>query len=172
MYILSLYKDCLTAYQFVTEHQFGMFILPAFELFLLFLCFYVYLEPLNSYHFLPVWRNHVCHHYVLFNSLHESWYDEPPIHHWLHIILFKTKSTEITQVSIGLCAILKDFSLRSPLIQGHGNFGSIDADPPAAMRYTECRLEVNFCIIMYCALPLWIILPIWVQFYDSMLLSI
>ncbi|KAL6493801.1 hypothetical protein OROGR_031710 [Orobanche gracilis] len=34
-----------------------------------------------------------------------------------------------------------DFSLRSPLIRGHGNFGSIDADPPAAMRYTECRLE-------------------------------
>ena len=26
-------------------------------------------------------------------------------------------------------------------IQGHGNFGSVDNDPPAAMRYTECRLE-------------------------------
>ncbi|KAJ8438317.1 hypothetical protein Cgig2_013365 [Carnegiea gigantea] len=38
----------------------------------------------------------------------------------------------------------EDFSLRNPLIQGHGNFGSIDADPPAAMRYTECRLEVDF----------------------------
>ncbi|KAG8501825.1 hypothetical protein CXB51_004700 [Gossypium anomalum] len=38
----------------------------------------------------------------------------------------------------------QDFSLRFPLIQGHGNFGSIDADPPAAMRYTECRLEVDF----------------------------
>ncbi|XP_004499748.1 DNA gyrase subunit A, chloroplastic/mitochondrial isoform X1 [Cicer arietinum] len=35
----------------------------------------------------------------------------------------------------------QDFSLRSPLVNGHGNFGSIDADPPAAMRYTECRLE-------------------------------
>ncbi|KAI3987481.1 hypothetical protein MKX01_017179, partial [Papaver californicum] len=32
-------------------------------------------------------------------------------------------------------------SLCDPLIQGHGNFGSVDADPPAAMRYTECRLE-------------------------------
>ncbi|PPS10889.1 hypothetical protein GOBAR_AA09745 [Gossypium barbadense] len=39
----------------------------------------------------------------------------------------------------------QDFSLRFPLIQGHGNFGSIDADPPAAMRYTECRLE-DMCI--------------------------
>lgn len=33
--------------------------------------------------------------------------------------------------------------MRCPLIRGHGNFGSIDADPPAAMRYTECRLEVG-----------------------------
>lgn len=31
--------------------------------------------------------------------------------------------------------------MRSPLIAGHGNFGSVDNDPPAAMRYTECRLE-------------------------------
>lgn len=38
--------------------------------------------------------------------------------------------------------IFQDFSLRYPLIQGHGNFGSIDADPAAAMRYTESRLEV------------------------------
>ncbi|RWR90322.1 DNA gyrase subunit A, chloroplastic/mitochondrial isoform X1 [Cinnamomum micranthum f. kanehirae] len=40
-----------------------------------------------------------------------------------------------------LVRMAQDFSLRFPLIQGHGNFGSIDADPPAAMRYTECRLE-------------------------------
>lgn len=31
--------------------------------------------------------------------------------------------------------------MRSPLINGHGNFGSVDNDPPAAMRYTECRLH-------------------------------
>ncbi|CAI9102730.1 OLC1v1001048C1 [Oldenlandia corymbosa var. corymbosa] len=40
-----------------------------------------------------------------------------------------------------LVRMAQDFSLRNPLIRGHGNFGSIDADPPAAMRYTECRLE-------------------------------
>src|SRR5437763_13488576 len=34
----------------------------------------------------------------------------------------------------------QDFSLRYPLIDGQGNFGSVDGDPPAAMRYTECRL--------------------------------
>ena len=35
----------------------------------------------------------------------------------------------------------QDFSLRYPLIDPQGNFGSIDGDPPAAMRYTECRLS-------------------------------
>ena len=35
----------------------------------------------------------------------------------------------------------QDFSLRYPLIDGQGNFGSIDGDPPAAMRYTEVRLS-------------------------------
>lgn len=39
-----------------------------------------------------------------------------------------------------LVRMAQDFSLRSPLINGHGNFGSLDADPPAAMRYTECKL--------------------------------
>ncbi|MBK0711723.1 hypothetical protein GZ049_28465, partial [Klebsiella pneumoniae] len=34
----------------------------------------------------------------------------------------------------------QDFSLRVPLIDGQGNFGSIDGDPPAAYRYTEARL--------------------------------
>ena len=34
----------------------------------------------------------------------------------------------------------QDFSLRYPLIDGHGNFGSIDGDAPAAYRYTEARL--------------------------------
>ena len=37
----------------------------------------------------------------------------------------------------------QDFSLRDPLINGHGNFGSVDNDPPAAMRYTECKLKVR-----------------------------
>ncbi len=35
----------------------------------------------------------------------------------------------------------QDFSLRYPLVDGQGNFGSIDGDPPAAMRYTEARLQ-------------------------------
>ncbi|MFT5240940.1 MAG: DNA gyrase subunit A, partial [Kiritimatiellia bacterium] len=35
----------------------------------------------------------------------------------------------------------QEFSLRYPLVEGQGNFGSIDGDPPAAMRYTEIRME-------------------------------
>ena len=40
-----------------------------------------------------------------------------------------------------LVRLAQDFSLRHPLVDGHGNFGSIDGDPPAAYRYTEARLE-------------------------------
>ncbi|MFN7256051.1 MAG: DNA topoisomerase (ATP-hydrolyzing) subunit A [Microcystis sp.] len=39
-----------------------------------------------------------------------------------------------------LVRMVQDFSSRYPLLSGHGNFGSIDNDPPAAMRYTETRL--------------------------------
>ena len=40
-----------------------------------------------------------------------------------------------------LARMAQDFSLRYPLVQGQGNFGSLDSDPPAAQRYTECRLS-------------------------------
>ncbi len=46
-----------------------------------------------------------------------------------------------TAVYDALVRMAQDFSMRNPLINGHGNFGSIDNDPPAAMRYTECRLQ-------------------------------
>ena len=39
-----------------------------------------------------------------------------------------------------LVRMAQNFSLRYPLVDGQGNFGSVDDDPPAAMRYTECRL--------------------------------
>lgn len=40
-----------------------------------------------------------------------------------------------------LVRMAQDFSMSTTLVDGHGNFGSLDADPPAAMRYTECRLR-------------------------------
>jgi DNA gyrase subunit A len=39
-----------------------------------------------------------------------------------------------------LVRLAQPFSMRYPLVDGQGNFGSLDDDPPAAMRYTECRL--------------------------------
>jgi DNA gyrase subunit A len=40
-----------------------------------------------------------------------------------------------------LVRLAQDFSMRAPLIDGHGNFGSVDGDPPAAYRYTEARMS-------------------------------
>ena len=40
-----------------------------------------------------------------------------------------------------LVRLAQDFNMRAPLVDGQGNFGSIDGDPPAAMRYTEARLK-------------------------------
>ncbi len=46
-----------------------------------------------------------------------------------------------TAIYDAMVRMAQDFSLRYPLVEGHGNFGSIDGDSPAAMRYTEVRLQ-------------------------------
>ena len=46
-----------------------------------------------------------------------------------------------TAVYDAMVRMVQDFSLRYPLINGHGNFGSVDGDNPAAMRYTECKMH-------------------------------
>ena len=40
-----------------------------------------------------------------------------------------------------LVRMAQDFAMRAPLVDGQGNFGSVDGDPPAAMRYTEVRMS-------------------------------
>ncbi len=45
-----------------------------------------------------------------------------------------------TAVYDALVRLAQDFTIRYPLVDGHGNFGSVDGDPPAAQRYTEARL--------------------------------
>src|SRR5258707_2243707 len=45
-----------------------------------------------------------------------------------------------TAVYDAMARMAQDFSMRYPLVDGQGNFGSIDGDSPAAMRYTEARL--------------------------------
>ena len=46
-----------------------------------------------------------------------------------------------SSVYMALVRLAQDFAIRYPLIEGHGNFGSVDGDPPAAYRYTEARLS-------------------------------
>ncbi len=46
-----------------------------------------------------------------------------------------------TPVYDALVRLVQNFNMRYPLIEGQGNFGSVDGDPPAAYRYTECRLD-------------------------------
>ena len=46
-----------------------------------------------------------------------------------------------TAVYDAMVRLAQDFSMRYMLVDGHGNFGSVDGDPPAAYRYTEARLS-------------------------------
>ncbi len=45
-----------------------------------------------------------------------------------------------TSVYDAMCRMAQEWTLRAPLVDGHGNFGSVDGDSPAAMRYTEARM--------------------------------
>ena len=47
-----------------------------------------------------------------------------------------------------LVRMAQDFSMRLPLVDGQGNFGSVDGDPPAAERYTECRLTKSPAVLL------------------------
>ncbi|MEM9494611.1 MAG: DNA gyrase subunit A [Pseudomonadota bacterium] len=47
-----------------------------------------------------------------------------------------------------LVRMAQDFSMRLPLLDGQGNFGSIDGDPPAAMRYTEVRMDKSASVLL------------------------
>ncbi|QOY88571.1 DNA gyrase subunit A [Paludibaculum fermentans] len=53
-----------------------------------------------------------------------------------------------TSVYDALVRMAQPFSMRYPLVDGQGNFGSVDADPPAAMRYTEARLSKIAAVIL------------------------
>jgi DNA gyrase subunit A len=63
-----------------------------------------------------------------------------------------------------LVRLAQDFNMRYPLVDGQGNFGSIDGDPPAAMRYTECRPE-SLGEILMADLPMETV--DWVPNYDE-----
>ena len=64
---------------------------------------------------------------------------------WIDILLIDKKlhdnNNQDASVYEALVILAQSFSTRYPLIDGEGNFGSIDGDPAAAMRYTESRLS-------------------------------
>ncbi|MGH6889855.1 MAG: DNA gyrase subunit A [Rhizomicrobium sp.] len=82
------------------------------------------------------------HRRILF-SMHENGYDwNKPYRKSARVVgdvIGKYHPHGELAVYDALVRMAQDFSLRAPLIDGQGNFGSVDGDPPAAMRYTEVR---------------------------------
>ncbi|MFQ5626584.1 MAG: DNA gyrase subunit A, partial [Methyloligellaceae bacterium] len=83
------------------------------------------------------------HRRILY-SMHESGYEwNKPYRKSARVVgdvIGKYHPHGDTAIYDALVRMAQDFSLRLPLVDGQGNFGSVDGDPPAAMRYTECRL--------------------------------
>lgn len=84
------------------------------------------------------------HRRILY-SMHElGLYNDKPFRKCARIVgdcLGKYHPHGDSSVYDALVRLAQDFSINFPLIEGHGNFGSVDGDPPAAMRYTEARLS-------------------------------
>src|SRR5699024_742457 len=83
------------------------------------------------------------HRRILY-SMHElGLYNDKPFRKCARIVgdcLGKYHPHGDSSVYDALVRLAQDFSINFPLVEGHGNFGSVDGDPPAAMRYTEARL--------------------------------
>ena len=84
------------------------------------------------------------HRRILY-SMHElGLYSDKPFRKCARIVgdcLGKYHPHGDSSVYDALCRLAQDFSINFPLVDGHGNFGSVDGDDPAAMRYTEARLS-------------------------------
>ena len=84
------------------------------------------------------------HRRILY-SMHENGYDyNKPYRKSARVVgdvIGKYHPHGDTAIYDALVRMAQDFSLRQPLIDGQGNFGSVDGDRAAAMRYTECRLQ-------------------------------
>jgi DNA gyrase subunit A len=84
------------------------------------------------------------HRRILYSMSELNLYNEKPYRKCARIVgdvLGKYHPHGDTAVYDSLVRLAQDFSIRHPLVQGHGNFGSVDGDPPAAQRYTEARLS-------------------------------
>lgn len=86
------------------------------------------------------------HRRILF-SMHESGYDyNKPFRKSARIVgdvMGKYHPHGDSSIYDAMVRMAQDFSMRVPLVSAQGNFGSIDGDPPAAMRYTEARMALS-----------------------------
>ena len=83
------------------------------------------------------------HRRILFSMVEQGYTSDKPYRKSARIIgdvMGKYHPHGDSAIYDAMVRMAQDFSMRAPLIDGQGNFGSMDADPPAAMRYTEARL--------------------------------
>lgn len=85
-----------------------------------------------------------CNRRILYAMQQGGWYHNKPYVKCARVVgevMGKYHPHGDSAVYDTLVRMAQDFSMRGMLIDGQGNFGSIDGDPPAAYRYTECRLK-------------------------------
>lgn len=84
------------------------------------------------------------HRRILYTMFENSLYPEKPYRKCadtVGTVLGRYHPHGDASVYDALVRLAQDFSLRYPLVDGHGNFGSVDGDPPAAYRYTEAKMS-------------------------------
>src|SRR3954464_5516729 len=83
------------------------------------------------------------HRRILWSMLEQGLRPDPPYRKSANVVggvMSKYHPHGNAPIYDALARMAQDFSLRHPLVDPHGNFGSVDGDPPAAARYTEARL--------------------------------
>ena len=107
--------------------------------------FYAYAMAVNVSRAIPDVRDGLkpVHRRILYSMSELNLFNDKPYRKCARIVgdvLGKYHPHGDSAVYDALVRLAQDFSMRVPLVDGHGNFGSVDGDPPAAQRYTEARL--------------------------------
>ena len=108
-------------------------------------CFIAYAMAVNVSRAIPDVRDGLkpVHRRIIYSMGELSLWSDKPYRKCARVVgdvLGKYHPHGDSSVYDALVRFAQDFSMRYPLVDGHGNFGSVDGDPPAAMRYTESRL--------------------------------
>ncbi|MGN1235052.1 MAG: DNA gyrase subunit A, partial [Christensenellaceae bacterium] len=107
--------------------------------------FIAYAMAVNKSRAIPDARDGLkpVHRRILYTMHEMGLYNEKPYRKCARIVgdcMGKFHPHGDSSIYDALVRLAQDFSINFPLVDGHGNFGSVDGDPPAAMRYTEARL--------------------------------